>query len=360
MLSESTSPYQRQVPGTVHDAFVPQPISGAPFGPTAPLLPHDFVDQLLARRTPATHIYDAKLGYALAVISAWTYADGQTLSNKLKYYGLPFNTVHQIAVLNPAMLVVATAHLVRSKCGRVAILTFRGTEPVNAINWLTDADCSAVPFTYGNVHSGFQSNVEAVWDEISTELEHATEGTPSAVAPPDESEERRARDQSKEPLQALYITGHSLGAAMAVLAAAKIMMTSNERLANAVRGIYTFGQPAVGDAEFANECDKLFGSMMFRHVYRHDVVPHMPPRSFGQFSHFGEGRFSSATGEPWCSDGHRLTKQSIMFLATAMVAVTEFVTRRMPLLRSLDLPYSIADHSPARYIEVSRTTLVHH
>jgi len=42
------------------------------------------------------------------------------------------------------------------------ILAFGGTEPANAINWLTDTDVIERPFLVGSVHEGFFANLEAV------------------------------------------------------------------------------------------------------------------------------------------------------------------------------------------------------
>ncbi|MBC7174587.1 MAG: hypothetical protein H5U40_19230, partial [Polyangiaceae bacterium] len=147
------------------------------------------------------------------VIAGWSYSEGQTLSNKLKYYGFPFNTVDQIQVVNPAMLIVATAYFVRSQCGRVGVLSFRGTEPVNAINWLTDADVTQRAVNGGKVHAGFYANLQSLWDEVCEHIGEAT--TPRGVTTGDGS-------KCRLPMQVLYVTGHSLGAAMAALAAARI------------------------------------------------------------------------------------------------------------------------------------------
>jgi hypothetical protein len=43
---------------------------------------------------------------------------------------------------------------------------------------------------------------------------------------------------------------------------------------------------------------------------------------------------------------------------TAASSAVSFVARRVPLLERLDFPYSLDDHSPTRYIEASRTSLL--
>jgi metal-dependent amidase/aminoacylase/carboxypeptidase family protein len=121
-----------------------------------------------------------------------------------------------------------------------------------------------------------------VSDEISTKLYEAIE--PASRPTGDDQEHGRA------PLERLYITGHSLGAAMAVLAAAKIAIDESPSLRHRLHGVYTFGQPAVGDTRFATQCKGLFGDRLYRHIYAADVVPCLPPAWDGRFVHFGEER----------------------------------------------------------------------
>ena len=296
-----------------------------PLGP-ASRLPEDLVPAILA----SPEGYDARVAYALAVIAGWSYSDAKTLVAKLRYYGLPDITVDAIAVTNPAMLIVASAFVVRSRCGRLVVLSFRGTEPTNVINWLTDTDVMQRPLGEGRVHQGFYANLQAVWEEISEKLEDVKPGTQ------------------------LYITGHSLGAAMAVLAAAKLTADGNPTLQKALRGVYTFGQPAVGDEAFADGC--TFADRLYRHVYAYDVVPCLPPSWDGRFLHFGREYVTTSGGAPWAEP--KRPGQLARYIVSAVTScATSFVTRRLPWLEGLPFPYSLDDHSPTRYIEASRAAL---
>lgn len=133
------------------------------------------------------------------------------------------------------------------------ILAFRGTEPQNMRDWSTDAEISKkpVPELKGEVHKGFLNALDAIWNDVWVYV-------------------RTIRD--KYPLKdkcPLWITGHSLGGALAVLATAKLL-TENGGL---VKGLYTFGQPRVGDAAFAHYFNSLFESNTFRYVNNNDIVP---------------------------------------------------------------------------------------
>ncbi|RCN28419.1 triacylglycerol lipase [Ancylostoma caninum] len=69
-------------------------------------------------------------------------------------------------------------------------------------------------------------------------------------------------------------TGHSLGGALATLAAARAarqgLRRGNEIL------VYTFGAPRVGDSTFAANFNRIIPNC-YRVVFRHDIVPHLPP-----------------------------------------------------------------------------------
>ncbi len=122
-----------------------------------------------------------------------------------------------------------------------------------------------------------------------------------------------------------------------------------------VRGVYTFGQPMVGDAAFADACAKSFGKLLYRHVYANDFIPRLPPLSFEKFRHFGSERRSAKATEPWTLiDGSTLP---LRFLGPALIAVGgSFLARRIHLLRELPFAYSMDDHSPIGYIESSRVS----
>lgn len=297
---------------------------------SAPVLEADFP----MRKTDTA--YDSKWAYALAVLSGWSYAEGQVLADRIQYYGFPGATVTQLSVANPALTIVATAHFVLSRDQRVGVLSFRGTEPANLMNWLTDADTAKYVFGKdgGHVHSGFFANVEALWADIVEHVDPAIRGG----------------------LEELYITGHSLGGAMAVVAAARIFEGGEpyERWRGAIRGVYTYGQPIVGDAGFKAKFEPRFGSFLFRHVYRHDVVPGLPPNAVDTtFVHFGQRRAALGPGDTWKLDA--IDRRADMHAIASILG--SFITQRIDALNGIELPFSMDDHSPRGYIDVSRNSI---
>jgi len=71
--------------------------------------------------------------------------------------------------------------------------------------------------------------------------------------------------------QSLWLTGYSLGAALATL-----RMSSLGEEAKPVNGLYTFWQPRVGGKTVARIFDLDLKSRMFRFVNNNDVVTRVP------------------------------------------------------------------------------------
>ena len=85
----------------------------------------------------------------------------------------------------------------------------------------------------------------------------------------------------EKPMTTLYLTGHSLGGAMAALMAVMLSVEPDylERFARMFKGASTFGAPMVGSPEFAKACaaNTFLHRNVVRYVYRKDLVPHLPP-----------------------------------------------------------------------------------
>jgi hypothetical protein len=292
--------------------------------------------------------YDPELAYLTSVVSAWAYSDEKALAAKLPHYGIQGAHVRRVSVQNDALLVVATAYLVQSRSGKVAILAFRGTDPASFVALFGDGDVMQRPFCGHGVHAGFYANIEAIWDEVSEALLAATQG-----AHIDDHGERVALPHK---LERLYVTGHSLGGAMAVLAAARLFGRGYEACKphDLVQGVYTFGQPMVGDRGFADLCARDFGSKLFRHVYRTDVVPHLPPKSAIPYAHTGTEWRSAGVLSAW-EGGHEASKRASLPAAVFDVLLNAVELRFVP--KPLLLGYSIDDHMPTGYLDVSRYSI---
>ncbi|MGF1458949.1 MAG: hypothetical protein ACFBSG_07965 [Leptolyngbyaceae cyanobacterium] len=154
------------------------------------------------------------------------------------------------------------------------VLVFRGSQ--QSADWATNfkfrmkrfglieaTQKDAIPT--GEVHRGFQD----AWQSV----------------------EKRVIYQLRKwwtPETQFWVTGHSLGGALATLAA-----TSLEYQGFTVAGLYTFGQPRVGDWAFTRQVNDRMGDRMFRYVNNNDIVPLIPP----QFNPLNPGRLYGHMGQ---------------------------------------------------------------
>lgn len=215
----------------------------------------------------------------------------------------------------------------RAGCSFVA---FEGTDPAIAANLLTDANSV---LTDDDEHAGFEAALMAVWPKLLQDLE--TRPKP------------------------LFFAGHSLGAALVVLAAEK---ANDAGIVPAA--IYSFGMPRAGGANFAARYDGKLGDRTFRLVHGNDIVPCVPD-SIGPlvFRHVGrmlkcpsDGKFDPAmplstsdNDDPRFAAGVRdnFRNQLSAFLAG------RFFSPQGPgaLGRMFAfLPFAIRDHLPDRYL----------
>jgi hypothetical protein len=131
------------------------------------------------------------------------------------------------------------------------IVAFRGTVPNNFSNWLTDIQLLPVPFgSFGKVHKGFRDALDSVWARIRSHIPY--------------SEKRNIR-----------LTGHSMGAALALLAGARFVNEYTEEL---VKEIYAFAQPRVGDESFKQAFNKSYlNGRVYKFANYNDMVTVVPP-----------------------------------------------------------------------------------
>lgn len=152
----------------------------------------------------------------------------------------------------------------------VIVVAFRGTEVTEFVDVLTDLKVKKENFSpHGFVHRGFLGAYKAVQKDVLTAVESL-------------------RTNSK---QTIWITGHSLGGALAVLAAADF----HQKGIN-FRGLYTFGQPMVGAPGFTKKLGNKVGKKHFRFVNNADVVPRVPPPHTFKYEHSGQMMFIEDSG----------------------------------------------------------------
>jgi triacylglycerol lipase len=98
-------------------------------------------------------------------------------------------------------------------------------------------------------HRGFLDALAEIWDPLSTAVQAAL-------------------DEQERPL---WVTGHSLGGAVALLAAWRL-----QRQFIPVHEVVTFGAPMIGNAAAAQAFERDFPNRIFRYVDIEDPVPLLP------------------------------------------------------------------------------------
>ncbi len=148
--------------------------------------------------------------------------------------------------------------------------------------------------------------------------------------------------QTRRPEQRLWLTGHSMGGALATLAAAHLGEA-------AVQGLHTYGCPRVGNAVFAG---LLPVKTHNRFVHRDDWVPALPPEFLG---YVHAGTLIPVTGSPPRNFLEDLTSAARDFSAAlgAMASESRIKQGAIPFKIS-----GVADHMPIYYATLLWNALV--
>jgi hypothetical protein len=313
----------------------------------------DLVDRLVKPEVdPTTSQPDPLTAHVLAVAAGYAYSDGQTVTEMMTRLGMERCTCLTVSFRNDPMFVASTAHVIQSEDGRVVVVAFRGTEPVNLINWLTDIDTAQHKVRLDedapiDVHPGFYRNVRAIRYKLREALLLALAGKPvdgDVDTPAD-----------RAPMEALYLTGHSLGGAMAALLAMLVRRDDQDEASfgGALAAVYTYGQPMIGSPALAAACDAdpRLGGRLFRYVYEGDPIPGMPSRDTGRWAHFGRERHhvTGLLDQRWRPSTSNAGQ--IRFVGQLAVAFGSFGLSQLLVLQRIPVLYRIDDHRPHHYIE---------
>ena len=186
-----------------------------------------------------------------------------------------------------------------------AFVVFRGTEPDELSDLATDAQAMLVDWQgIGRVHLGFRLALNGAWDRIEAWLKQAS------------------------GLE-VWITGHSLGAALATLAAA---LMPEARLVS-------FGSPRVGDAAFAARFE---GRSVRRYVNCCDLVPKLPPALLG-YAHVQGLAYIDRYGRV------RPDASEAEIDDDAAAARSDYLVRQSWRIGNVG-PRDLADHSAVNYV----------
>ena len=191
-----------------------------------------------------------------ANIAAITYDDPKTA--KTKFNAIGCTIVDFFDIDN------AQAYLLKNNDG-IHVLSFRGTEVTEPSDILADLKAGKnIEPVGGKIHVGFKGEINKLWPTIQ---------------------------KSVANINSLYVTGHSLGAAMATIAAG--------RMQSKVLALVTFGSPRVGNKQYVNSLTVTH----YRVQNNCDDVTKVPFMLMG-FAHHGTHKYLNYYGAfrtltPW-------------------------------------------------------------
>lgn len=192
-----------------------------------------------------------------------------------------------------------------------AVLAFRGTEPDDWADLFINLNLLPAPESGdAMVHEGFQKALNGVWSQVEAAL-------PSGLP--------------------LLICGHSLGGALALLAASRLAARSPR--------VCTFGAPRVGNEAWGHRLLEATNHQVARYVDEEDIIASVPSRKLG-YAHaparvirLREGGISEDAEDP---------SVSAIELAAAISELALWVGHR-DLSKPVKQP-RLAAHSPSRYL----------
>jgi len=144
---------------------------------------------------------------------------------------------------------------------KTIVVSFRGTEASSLKNWIIDlASVELVPYKNMQgieVGDGFYDE----WNDLMPQVIPAVQAL-----------------RNQFPDYDIYVTGHSLGAAISVLCALELVEEGFDNVY-----VYNYGCPRVGNPSFAVYYNQQVPNT-YRVINGKDVVPHIPPEILG-FQH---------------------------------------------------------------------------
>lgn len=216
----------------------------------APIAPQD-VDAVPMRRAA----YSDRTAALLAKVAMLAYIDWDDAAKRAVLEGtlrrgraVPFET---LSAGGTDAVVVET--------DKFAVVAFRGTS--NRYDLLTDLNIFVRREKVGNrevrVHAGFYDAFQKIERQLHARLAQQDRTLP------------------------IFLTGHSLGGALALVAAAAY--GGSDELGERIAAVYTFGAPRVGGADFP----VIVKAPHYRVVNSGDVVPLVPPNWLSGYRHTG-------------------------------------------------------------------------
>lgn len=190
--------------------------------------------------------------------------------------------------------------------GGYQVIAFRGTYQM--ADWMTDGEVTLSSYKGGEMlHTGFMLRARSMLAAVAAAIDE----------------------------RPVYLTGHSMGGALAVIVA--------DMLPKPPAAVVTFGQPRPGNFAFGDRFRDQHGATLYSFANDRDIVPRMAPRLLG-YQHIVEPYYIDASGFI-----HKSKGIWIEVLDAVKAGVDKFVAIREGRLTSIEI---FADHGMTNYLDL--------
>lgn len=209
------------------------------------------------------NIYDAKRAYWMMQLSYAVYfaegkdkvPDKEKILTYLQQKDQGFEELDGFSNKSTQSMVIAHKNYLA--------LVFRGTDEL--ADWLDNINALSIKKMFGIFHRGFYLAVMDVWREMEASV-------------------KKYQSIKQRPI---WFSGHSLGGAMATIAAADYIDQGKD-----FSGIYTFGQPRCMSRKTAKKFDEGTNDRYFRFQNNNDIITKIPSAFLGYY-HGGKAIYIS-------------------------------------------------------------------
>jgi len=264
--------------------------------------------------------------------AATAYQTPEQMATSIPQLGFPD---HEVVRNGPAKGVVMID-------GTEAVIAFEGTNGLDDIgDWFANIDTSRGSIPEGVVHGGFLGHYNRVADQVLKVLDH-------------------------HAISHVWITGHSLGGAMAVVCAADLERRGTVN----VRGVMTFGQPLLLVPDCARVVNEKLWGRHLRCINEADVVPCVAPgfRGGGSFVWIRDGKlkFGGPTMRAFSADDGAIAQDDEEAEGPKPLTESEFEEKKEQVKAQFAPPQpgepvkaqampSTTDHDMDRYVDAIQT-----
>jgi putative lipase involved disintegration of autophagic bodies len=204
--------------------------------------------------------------------------DDEKIKEQIKEFDLNFTSVSELNTDDGG----SSCGMFWSDKENCIIIAFKGTSTTNFAEWLSNLTFQCVDarnYLFGQVHKGFYDYLFPI-DEESAGKNYPCQKIIEAI----NCKATTLKNKNDKKVN-LWITGHSLGGALATLFYARLLNINYSHESWELQGAVTFASPAVGDINFSTQLASLINDPrnltkpLWRIVLNNDIVPKLPYRA---------------------------------------------------------------------------------